>query len=67
MTLGVSLDYLAFENREANRHIDIADLELLEKLQEIDKLPDEDKETVKNVLDTFILKRRFQRLAIAAE
>jgi len=66
-TLGVSLDYLAFENREVKRHIDIADLELLEKLQEIDKLPDEDKETVKNVLDTFILKSRFQRLAVTAE
>jgi transcriptional regulator with XRE-family HTH domain len=65
--LGVSLDYLAFENRAANRHVDIADLELLQKLQEIDKLSEEDRETVKAVLDTFILKSRFQRLAVATE
>ena len=65
--LGVSLDYLAFENREATRHADIADLELLEKLEAIDKLSDEDKQTVKAILDTFILKSRFQRLAVAAE
>jgi transcriptional regulator with XRE-family HTH domain len=65
--LSVSLDYLAFENREAKRQVEIADLELLEKLQEIDKLPEEDKQTVKNVLDTFILKGRFQRLALPVE
>ena len=58
---------MAFEDRIATRHVEIADLELLEKLQEIDKLPEEDKQTVKNVLDTFILKSRFQRLALPAE
>lgn len=58
----VSLDYLAFDNREDVRQVRIADRELLERLQEIDRLADEDKATVKAVLDTFILKSRFQRL-----
>jgi transcriptional regulator with XRE-family HTH domain len=65
--LGVSLDYLAFEKREASRRVDIADVELLGKLEELDKLPDADKATVKAVIDSFILKSRFQRLATAAE
>lgn len=63
--LGVSLDYLAFEDRDASRRVDIADVELLEKLEAIDKLSDSDKQTVKAVLDTFIMKSRFQRLAAA--
>ena len=33
--LGVSLDYLAFEGREATRRVDIADVELLGKLEEL--------------------------------
>lgn len=58
----VSLDNLAFDDREEFRGVQIADLELLQKLQAIDKLPDEDKTTVKAVLDTFILKSRFHEL-----
>lgn len=62
----MSLDYLAFDDREDFRGVDIADLELLQKLQVIDKLPDEDKATVKAVLDTFILKSKFQELVGSA-
>jgi len=58
----VSLDYLAFDDREDFRGVDIADLELLNKLQAIDKLSEDDKATVKAVLDTFILKSKFQEL-----
>ena len=58
----VSLDYLAFDDRDDFRGVDIADLELLQKLQAVDKLSDEDKTTVKAVLDTFILKSKFQEL-----
>jgi transcriptional regulator with XRE-family HTH domain len=61
-TLGVSLDYLAFEDRPDSHRVQIADLELLEKLEGIDKLSADDKRTVKAVLDTFILKSRFQQL-----
>lgn len=59
-----SLDYLAFENRPNVRAaLPIADRELLEKLQAVDRLPEADKATVKAVLDSFILKDQFQRLA----
>jgi transcriptional regulator with XRE-family HTH domain len=62
--LDVSLDYLAFENREDTRSANqIADRDLLSKMEEVDKLPDIDKNAIKAVLDSFILKSRFQQLA----
>lgn len=60
-----SLDYLAFEDRKDTAGgAQIADRELLEKIQQIDKLPEGDKAAVKAVLDSFILKNRFQQLAV---
>jgi transcriptional regulator with XRE-family HTH domain len=61
--LDVSLDYLAFENRENAPIAQIADRDLLLKMEEVDKLPEADKTTIKAVLDSFILKFRFQQLA----
>jgi transcriptional regulator with XRE-family HTH domain len=64
----VSLDFLAFEDREDLKGgAQISDRELLEKLEEIDKLSESDKTTVKAILDTFIAKSRFQRLASATK
>ncbi|MGO9373073.1 MAG: helix-turn-helix domain-containing protein [Syntrophobacteraceae bacterium] len=63
----VSLDYLAFDNREDVRQVRIADRDLLQKLEELDKFSEQDKSTIKAVLDTFILKNRFQKLASATE
>ena len=63
----VSLDYLAFENREDIRQVNIADRELIRKLEAIDKLSAADKATIKAVLDSFILKNRFQNLAQGEE
>lgn len=63
----VSLDFLAFDDRPDTLASSlIADRELIEKLAAIDRLSEHDKETVKAVLDTFILKNRFQRLATEA-
>jgi transcriptional regulator with XRE-family HTH domain len=60
----VSLDYLAFDDRpDTKPGVQIADRDLLEKLEAIDRLSEHDKTTVKAVLDTFILKNRFQQLA----
>lgn len=56
----VSLDYLAFDTREDTRQVHIGDRDLLQKLEEIDKFSDQDRATIKAVLDTFILKNRFQ-------
>ncbi|HEY9050191.1 MAG TPA: helix-turn-helix transcriptional regulator [Gammaproteobacteria bacterium] len=61
--LDVSLNYLAFENREDSRNASqIADRGLLNKMEAVDKLPEADKATIKAVLDSFILKSRFQQL-----
>ena len=59
----VSLDYLAFDNGEDLQQVQIADRDLLQKLEAIDRLADADRTTVKAVLDTFILKNWFQHLA----
>lgn len=59
----VSLDYIAFDNREEKNIIPIADRELMQAVQQIDQLSAEDRDTIKAVLNTFIVKNRFQRLA----
>jgi len=59
----VSLDYIAFDNREEKNIIPIADRELMQAVQQIDRLSAEDRATIKAVLNTFIVKSRFQRLA----
>ncbi len=63
----VSLDYLAFDNREEIRRVQIGDLDLLQKLEELDRFSEQDKATIKAVLDTFILKNRFQNLASSTD
>ncbi|NLI34655.1 MAG: helix-turn-helix domain-containing protein [Deltaproteobacteria bacterium] len=63
----VSLDYLAFDNREDIRQVQIGDRDLFQKLGEIDKFSEQDRAPIKVVLDTFILKNRFQKLAFTAE
>jgi len=40
------------------------DRELLRKFEEIDKLNQRDKGTIKEILDTFILKNKLQNLAV---
>ena len=43
--------------------MNIKDRELLRRFEEIDKLSEKDKGTIKETLDTFILKNKFQSLA----
>lgn len=63
----VSADFLIFEERNDTDQSSIADRELVQKLSEIDKLSEQNKAIVKGVLDTFIIKSRFQRLAATTE
>jgi transcriptional regulator with XRE-family HTH domain len=63
----VSLDYLAFEAKGQSAKVNIKDRELLRRFEEIDKLSDKDKGTIKEVLDTFILKHKFQSLVTPNE
>ena len=62
----VSVDYLVSGGRDSSQRIDIADRELIQHMEAIDKLPEKDKEAVKAVLESFILKNRFQELANTA-
>jgi len=59
----VTLDYLAFEAEGKPVKVDIKDKELLRKFEQIDSLTDRDKGIIKEILDTFILKNKFQSLA----
>lgn len=59
----VSLDYLVSGGNGASQRIDVADRELIRHMEAIDKLPEKDKEAIKAVLESFILKHRFQELA----
>ncbi len=59
----VSLDYIAFDGRDEKNVVPIADRELMQTVQLVDQLSEEDRTTIKAVLNTFIVKNRFQRLA----
>ncbi len=59
----VSMDYFAFDDHGDKSRIQIADRELMQTVKEIDELPEEDRTIIKAVLNTFIIKNRFQRLA----
>jgi len=59
----VSLDYLVMDRNEEKERFPIADRELLQRLQELDHLPEGDKDTIKAVLDSFLFKHRFKQLA----
>ena len=62
----VSLDYLVSGSRGDSQRIEVADRELLRHMEAVDKLPERDREAVKAVLESFILKHRFQELASGA-
>ena len=63
----VSLDYMTFEDSEDTSQIQIADRELIQRLNEINHFSEQDKTTLKALLDIFITKSRFQRLASEGE
>ncbi len=59
----VSLDYLLAGTVTASQRAEIADRDLVKQMELIDKLPPEDKTAIKAVLNSFIMKNRFQQLA----
>jgi hypothetical protein len=56
-----------FRRRQDGHRAQIGDRDLLQKLEEIDKFSEQDKTTIKAILDTYILKNRFQKLANSPE
>ncbi len=60
---GVSLDYLAQLSAHSSPQGAIADLDLLEKAQKVDRLDEHDRALVKDVMDLVVLKSRVRQLA----
>jgi len=60
---GVSLDYLAQISPHTSTQAAIADLDLLEKVQRVDRLDEHDRALVKDVMDLVVLKSRVRQLA----
>jgi transcriptional regulator with XRE-family HTH domain len=61
--LGVSGDYLLEGATDEAAKARFEDRELLRRFQEVQELPDRDKEIVKELLDAFLTKRHVQQLA----
>jgi transcriptional regulator with XRE-family HTH domain len=61
--LGVSGDYLMEGSADEAAKARFEDRELLKRFQEVQALPERDKEIVKELLDAFLTKRQIQRLA----
>jgi len=59
----VSLDYLAQMAPLNAPQVAIADLDLVEKVQLVDKLGDEERQLVKNIMDLVVMKGRVRALA----
>ncbi len=60
--LDVSGDYLLEGAVEEAAKARFEDRELLRQFQEVEKLPDEDKDVIKRLLDAFLTKKRLQEL-----
>ena len=58
----VTLDYLAFEEKGSPGKVNIQDRELLRRFEQVDRLPDHEKNLAKEVLDLIILKTKFREL-----
>lgn len=62
-SLGVTSDYLLEGATEEAAKAKFEDRELLRQFQEVEQLPDEDKNVVKKLLDAFLTKKHLQSLA----
>lgn len=60
--LGVSSDYLMEGATDEAARARFEDRELLLQFQEVEKLPDDDKNVIKKLIEAFLLKRRLQEM-----
>ena len=58
--LGVSTDYLIEGSTADVARAQLEDRELLRQFQEVEKLPAEDKDVIKKLLDAFLMKSKIQ-------
>jgi len=59
----VTGDYLLEGAIDDVAHAHFSDKELLKQFQEVEHLPDEDKDVIKKLLDAFLTKKQLQALA----
>lgn len=60
--LGVTTDYLIEGETTEIAKNRLEDRELLQQFQEVEKLPDEEKKTVKSFLDAFLMKQKMVKM-----
>lgn len=60
---GVSIDYLVNGSLEHKAESSLDDNELLKQFKEVEQMNDNDRSTIKQLIDAFIMKRKVQKLA----
>ena len=63
--LGVTIDYLVRGNEENAAVASIEDKDLLRMFAESEKLPDDEKETIKKFLDAFLIKQKLKEQLVS--
>ena len=59
--LGVTSDYLLNGTQEDAAIANLEDKDLLKMFEELEKLPDDDKDVIKKLIDAFLTKKRLQK------
>lgn len=60
---GVSIDYLVNGTLEQKAERSLDDNELLQQFKEVEQMNDDDRSTIKKLIDAFITKKKVQHLA----
>jgi len=58
--LDVTVDYLVFDNVPSIDRLEFKDVELMEKFRAAEDLSDEDRKTIKTLIDAMIVKRKIE-------
>lgn len=61
-TLGVSIDYLVFEDHELAVRVEFEDEDLLTHFKATEQLPADERVTVKKLIDAFLVKNQIKSL-----
>jgi len=61
---GVTIDYLVNGNIQEKAKTSLQDSELLQQFKEVEKMNDDDRLTVKKLIDAFITKGKIKQLAL---
>jgi transcriptional regulator with XRE-family HTH domain len=62
--LGTTVDYLINGDSDEKARSTLNDAELLQQFKAVEQMDDDDKKTIKSLIDAFITKRKIQQLAL---